>query len=61
MVSYNNTKATINNEEMNRMCLPRSLQEDIFKAYLHLVTVKEAEMGVCLKLLATKEEAVGLW
>ena len=33
MVSNNNTKATINNEEMNRRCLPRSLQEDIFKAY----------------------------
>ena len=26
-------KATINNEETNRMCMPRSLHEDIFKAY----------------------------
>ena len=26
-------KSTINNEKRNRMCLPRSLQEDLFKAY----------------------------
>ena len=26
-------KATINNEETNRMCMPRYLHEDIFKAY----------------------------